>query len=228
MAETPDNEPRPRNERERELDEAERWIEGDPRERKVIAWAAGIAVVLHAMVLFARLPDWGPEPQRVDAPPEMAMKVQFLEPPPPAPPKKPEPPKPKTEKIPRPDPTPDEPEPEVEPEPAPAPQEVNPGPPSPPVPVQTGPIRVSPGQGPGLIKKVEPVYPPPARAARMEGTVKLDAVILKDGTVSEVTVVESGNPLFERSAINALRQWRFTPGDQDVIMTLTVHFQLSR
>lgn len=227
MAETPDNEARSRNELERELDEAERWIEGDPRERKVIAWAVGIAVVLHAALLFARLPDWGPEPQRVDAPPEMAMKVQFLEPPPPAPPKKPEPPKPKTKKIPRPDPTPDEPEPEVEPEPAPDPPQDMPMNPTP-APVQTGPIRVSPGQGPGLIKKVEPVYPPPARAARMEGTVKLDAVILKDGTVSEVTVVQSGNPLFERSAINALRQWRFTPGNQDVIMTLTVHFQLSR
>jgi periplasmic protein TonB len=217
-----ENEPTPRNVQERELDEAERWIEGDPRERKVIVWAFGIAVALHAAVLFARLPDWGPEPVRVDAP-EMAMKVQFLEPPPPAPPKQPEPPKPKTEKIPRPDLTPDEPEPETAPEPAPAPDvPLTPAP----APVQTGPVRVSPGQGPGLIKRVEPIYPPPARAARMEGTVILDAVILKDGSVSDVTVVKSANPLFDRAAMDALRKWRFTPGNQDVIMSLTVHFVL--
>lgn len=219
------------NEREtrarQELDEAERWIEGDPRDRKTLAWALGIALALHAVILVARMPDWGPEPVRIDAPPETAMKVQFLEPPKPAPkPPNPEPPKPETKKIPRPDLTPDEPEPVVEPEPEPAPPEdVSPGPPGPP---QTGPIRVSPGQGPGLIKRVEPLYPPPARTARLEGTVVLDAVILQDGSVSDVTVVKSANPMFDRAAMDALKQWRFTPGKQDVIMSLTVHFKLVR
>ena len=60
----------------------------------------------------------------------------------------------------------------------------------------------------------------------MEGTVVLDAVILKDGSVSDVTVVKSGNRIFDRAAMDALRQWRFTPGNQDVIMSLTVHFVL--
>jgi protein TonB len=89
-----------------------------------------------------------------------------------------------------------------------------------------GPIRVSPGQGPGIIKKVEPLYPPMAKTARLQGTVVLDAVILKDGTVSNVNVVKSANPMFDRAAMNALRQWRFSPSQQDVIMSLTVHFKL--
>jgi protein TonB len=207
-----------------ELDQAERWVERDPRDRRTLASALGIALALHAALLVARMPDWGPDPQRVDAPREIAMKVQFLQPPAAPPPPKPEPPKPETKKIPRPDPTPEEPEPAVEPEPAP-PQT----PPGPPVPTeQMGPIRVDPGSGPGLIKRVEPIYPPPARARRLEGTVVLDAVILKDGTVNEVTIVKSGNPMFDKSAMDALRQWRFTPSDRDVIMSLTVHFQIAR
>jgi protein TonB len=93
-------------------------------------------------------------------------------------------------------------------------------------PVQTGPVRVSPGEGPGLVKRVEPKYPPIAQAARMEGTVILDAVIHQDGTVGEITVLRSANPLFDQSAIDALKQWRYTPGPYDVILTVTVNFTM--
>lgn len=172
------------------------------------------------------------------------MKVQFLQPPPPPPPPEAPPPElapPEKKKIPRPDPKPDDPEPIVTPPPAPpppprdyvpspvpAPPAPAPAPPAPaPAPAeQMGPIRVSPGQGPGIIKKVEPIYPPMARTARLQGTVVLDAVILKDGTVSNVNVVKSANPMFDKAAMNALQQWRFSPGQQDVIMSLTVHFKL--
>ena len=98
-------------------------------------------------------------------------------------------------------------------------------PPAPP-PEPEGPIRVSAGQGPGLIKRVEPIYPPIARAARIEGVVVLDAVILKDGSVGRIQVLKSANPMLEKSSVDALKQWRFTPGSQDVIMTLTVRFVL--
>jgi len=205
----------------REIDLAERRMAGDPRERKQVAYSLAIALAFHVVALWAVLPDWGPDPVRVDPPSELAMKVQFLQPPPPPAPPKPEPPKPETRKIPRPDPTPDEPEPVAEPAP-PAPAEQEPAPVA-----DMGPIRVAAGHGPGLIKRVEPRYPPPARAARLEGTVVLDAVILKDGTVSEVTVLRSAHPMFDRAATEALKQWRFTPGDHDVVMSLTVHFVLS-
>jgi protein TonB len=206
-----------------ELDQAERWLESDPRDRRALAWALGIALALHGVLLVARVPHWGFAPQRVDAPREVAMKVQFLQPPPPPQPPKPEPPKPATKKIPRPDRTPDEPEPKVEPTPAPPESAQGPA-----TGQAMGPVRVSPGEGPGLIKRVEPIYPPIARASRLQGTVVLDAVILRDGSVSEVRVTKSGNPIFDKAAVDALRQWRFTPGDRDVIMSLTVHFQIAR
>ena len=208
-----------------ELDQAERWLRSDPAQRRIITRALAAAVVLHATILVAKMPDWGPDPVRVDAPAEQAMKVQFLRPPPPPPKAPPKPPEPVTKKIPRPDPTPDEPEPIKAPPPPPQPSP-SPAPPSPAPAEQMGPIRVSPGQGPGLIKKVEPRYPPIAQAARLEGTVVVDAVIRKDGSVSDVTILSSTNKMFEQACIDAVRQWRFTPGPQDVVLTVTVTFKL--
>jgi len=236
------------NERDRrraqELDQAERWMREDTSDRKSGTWAVAIAIVLHIGLLAARMPGWS-DPVRIDKPEEeVAMKMQFLEPLPPPPPPEappPEPPPPEKKKIPRPDLRPDEPEPVVTPKPLPPqpPRDLPPlpAPPAPPAPVappapapvppaDMGPIRVTPGQGPGIIKKVEPIYPPLARTARLQGTVVLDAIIRKDGTVSNVTVVRSANAIFDKSAMNALRQWRFSPGQQDVIMSLTVHFKL--
>jgi protein TonB len=209
----------------REFDAAVRLLAGDPAQRTLVTRALVAALVLHATVLFARMPNWGPEPLRVDAPQEQAMKIQFLRPPPPPPKTPPKPPEPVKKKIPRPDPTPDEPEPIKEPPPPPAPPSE--APPAPPAPAQqVGPIRVSPGQGPGLIKKVEPVYPPVARTARIEGTVVVDAIIRKDGTVSDVTVLKSSSRVFDQACIDAVKQWRFTPSGQDVILTVTVNFTL--
>ena len=199
----------------------ERRIAGDPRDRRRIAQAFAAAIVLHAVVLAARMPGWGPDPVRLDAPVEEAMQVQFLKPPA-APAAKPAPPKPKP--IPRPDPTPTEPEPVVE-EPAPPP-----APPStaPPQPAQTGPVRVAPGQGPGLIKRVEPEYPPLMQAAQREGVVTLDAVIFEDGTVGDVKVLSAPHESFAEASVAAVQQWRFTPFPQDVILTVTVKFTLRR
>ena len=208
---------------QQEFDQAERWLAPDPVQRRWMTRSLVAALALHATVLIARMPDWGPDPVRVDAPQEQAMKIQFLRPPPP-PPKTPErPPEPETKKIPKPDPTPDTPEPVKAPPPAPP----EPPTPAPPSPVQeTGPIRVSAGQGPGLIKKVEPRYPPIAQSARIEGTVVVDAVIRKDGTVSDVTVLRSSSKMFDQACIDAVRQWRFTPSPQDVVLTVTVNFTL--
>lgn len=203
-----------------EFELAERWVRTDPVERRRVGIAVAVALVVHAVVLVARMPAWGPQPVRLDAPVQQAMQIKFLQPP--APPKaepKPEPPKPK--RVPRPDTTPDEPEPVVTPEP---PAQEAPATPAPPQPA--GPVRVTPGQGPGLIKRVEPEYPPMARAARITGTVVLDAVIQKDGTVSDVKVVRSSNKLFEQPSIDAVRQWRFTPFQYDVVLTVTVSFVL--
>ena len=200
-----------------EIQRAERWVRGDPRDRRRIGQAFAAAIVLHVVVLVARLPGWGPDPVRVDAPVEQAMQVEFLKPP--APPAAKPAPKPKPKAIPRPDQTPDEPEPVVE-EPAP-PQPAAP-------PVATGPVRVAPGQGPGLIRRVEPKYPPLMQTAQREGVVTLDAVIFKDGTVGDVKVLSSPHPLFADESVRAVQQWRFSPPPQDVILTVTVRFTLTR
>jgi protein TonB len=208
-----------------ELDQAERWLRTDPAQRRIVTRALVAALVFHATILVARMPNWGDQPVRIDAPQEQSMKVQFLRPPPPPPKTPPKPPEPKTKKIPRPDPTPDEPEPVTAPPPPPVPS-TSTAPPSPAPAQEMGPLRVSPGQGPGLIKKVEPRYPPIAQSARMEGDVVVDAVIRQDGTVSDVTVLSSTNKMFEQACIDAVRQWRFTPGPRDVVLTVRVNFTL--
>ena len=68
----------------RELEQAERWFAADAGQRRVITRALVAALALHATVLVAHMPNWGPAPVRVDKPAEQSMKVQFLKPPPPA------------------------------------------------------------------------------------------------------------------------------------------------
>jgi protein TonB len=92
----------------------------------------------------------------------------------------------------------------------------------------TGPVRLSPGQHLGLIKKVEPVYPATLDVAGIEGTVVLDAVVRRDGTVGDITVVRSTNSAFEQPAIDAVKQWRYTPLPYDGLLTVTINFTLRR
>ena len=72
-------------------------------------------------------------------------------------------------------------------------------------------VRVSQGVTKGLlVSRVEPDYPTVAHEARIQGTVVLDAVIGKDGSVERLQVV-SGNPLLSQAAIDAVKQWRYKP-----------------
>jgi protein TonB len=61
-----------------------------------------------------------------------------------------------------------------------------------------------------LVNRVQPMYPPLARQTRISGTVRLHAIIGKDGTVQQLTV-ESGHPLLVQSALDAVKQWRYQP-----------------
>jgi TonB family protein len=51
-------------------------------------------------------------------------------------------------------------------------------------------------------------------------------VIQKDGTVTDVKIIKATNPLFEEPTVQAVRQWRFTPFQYDVVLTVTVTFVL--
>jgi protein TonB len=84
---------------------------------------------------------------------------------------------------------------------------------------------------PKLVNRVHPQYPELARKARLEGRVFLQAVITTDGSVREVTVLRSSNPLFNDVAVEAVRQWRYEPALQGgrpvtVYFTVIVDFRL--
>jgi protein TonB len=72
-------------------------------------------------------------------------------------------------------------------------------------------VRVSSGVAQGLlIHQVTPKYPPLARQTRIQGTVVLQAVIGKDGTVQNLHVL-SGHPMLTQAAMDAVKQWRYKP-----------------
>jgi len=68
---------------------------------------------------------------------------------------------------------------------------------------------------PKPIKQPSPLYPYAMSRAGLTGQVKVSFVIDKQGNVRDAFVIESNNPWFERPALNALRQWKFTPGEVD-------------
>jgi len=83
--------------------------------------------------------------------------------------------------------------------------------PPPPKPKQTGPVRVGGNvQAAMLINRVQPIYPPLARQTRISGTVRLHALISKNGTIEQLEVL-SGHPLLQQAALDAVRQWRYRP-----------------
>ena len=61
-----------------------------------------------------------------------------------------------------------------------------------------------------LIQQSEPVYPALALQARIQGTVRFDATILKDGTMGNISVL-SGHPLMVPAAMDAVRHYRYQP-----------------
>lgn len=87
-----------------------------------------------------------------------------------------------------------------------------------------GPVRI--GTGLMAISKVSPIYPPIMQQARREGTVVLDAIIHRDGTVGDIKVLESSGLPFEQAAITAVGQWRYTSQPQEGILTVRVNFTL--
>lgn len=85
------------------------------------------------------------------------------------------------------------------------------GGPPPPPPKTPQTLRVGGNvQQANLIHQVMPVYPEIAKTAHIQGTVVLHAIIAKDGTVQELQYI-SGPPLLMRSAMDAVRQWRYRP-----------------
>jgi TonB family protein len=84
---------------------------------------------------------------------------------------------------------------------------------------------------PSVISRVDPQYTDEARSARAQGTVVLEAVVRKDGSVSVRRVVRAVGYGLDDRAIQALQQWVFKPGTRggvpvDVAVNIEVNFHL--
>ena len=95
-----------------------------------------------------------------------------------------------------------------------------------------GVFRVGGGvTSPVVVYRVEPQYSEEARKARYQGTVVLQAIVRRDGTIDIVRVVRSLGFGLDEKAIEALKQWRFRPGMRnaepvDVSLNVEVNFNL--
>lgn len=93
-----------------------------------------------------------------------------------------------------------------------------------------------PGNGvetPRLLREVTPRYTAEAMRAKVQGVVLVEAVVLPDGSVGDVTVVRSLDRVFglDEEAMRAARQWRFLPGTRfgepvAVLVTIELSFTL--
>jgi len=99
-----------------------------------------------------------------------------------------------------------------------------------PVAIQRLPVggRVQLGQ---VLRKVQPQYPAPARAAHIAGDVVLECVVGTGGRILEVKV-KSGNPLLVRAAVDAVWQWAYEPSQLngvpiEIVTNITVSFKLN-
>lgn len=94
-----------------------------------------------------------------------------------------------------------------------------------------GPLHVSSGVSAGmLIAPIRPIYPDIARIARVEGTVVVEAIISRTGTVEGLHVV-SGPAMLQQAALDAIRTARYQPyrlngSPTEVSTTITVNFRL--
>jgi TonB family protein len=101
--------------------------------------------------------------------------------------------------------------------------------------IQDAPGRIRVGgnvQQSRLIQQAKPVYPPLAKQARIQGVVKLDALIGRDGTVKQLDVV-SGHPLLVAAALEAVKQWMYEKtllngAPVEVVTQIDVNFTLSQ
>jgi TonB family protein len=95
-----------------------------------------------------------------------------------------------------------------------------------------GPFR--PGSGvtpPRILREVKPDYTEEARRRGLSGEVVLEVIVQRDGRVGSVRVMQGIGGGLDQRAIEAVRQWRFAPGERrgvpvDVVVEVAVEFRL--
>ena len=76
-----------------------------------------------------------------------------------------------------------------------------------------------------IVSQSSPVYPELARQMRIRGAITMLVTVLPNGHVDAVRI-ESGHPLLQHAAEDAVRRWRFATGPETTSMTVKVEFQL--
>ena len=81
---------------------------------------------------------------------------------------------------------------------------------------------------PMKVKNVAPIYPEIAKSARVSGVVVVEATVGEDGKVMDTKVLRSV-PLLDQAALDAVRQWEYTPTllngkPVPVVTTVTINF----
>jgi protein TonB len=82
------------------------------------------------------------------------------------------------------------------------------------------------------VRQPRPAYPPLAKQARIQGTVRFTAIIAANGSIQSLQVI-SGHPLLVPSAMEAVKQWVYQPtllnGEPvEVVTQIDVNFTLSQ
>lgn len=195
-----------------------------------------LALIFHVVLALIQLPEIVVAQQDDKKPRVYVVQQVRFKPPPPK--QQREIPKPKSKKVPIPDPTPDE------PEPIRLPEEIEPDidmpdtdivfaiPEGPPAAEPEGPIRVGGDvMPPEKLAAPPPQYTEIARKARIQGVVIVEAIIDKEGNVTNVKVLK-GLPMgLDTAASDAVKKWKFKPATLNgkpvaVIYNLTVNFRL--
>jgi protein TonB len=86
-------------------------------------------------------------------------------------------------------------------------------------------------KAPEVIDRVDPMYSEVARRARIQGVVLLEAIIDRNGNVTDVRVLKPLELGLDQEAMNAVKQWKFKPGTLNgqpvpVVFILTIYFRL--
>lgn len=79
----------------------------------------------------------------------------------------------------------------------------------------------APTTGRKIEKFVKPEYPPMLKAMHIEGMVRLNAVVLPNGSVAAVEV-KGGNPILVENSVKAVKAWKYAPGpaqtDEEIVL----------
>jgi TonB family protein len=207
-------------------------------DRRKLRWAVGIALAIHFAIFLVHLPEMvQADVSKAEKPKVYVVQQVRFRPPPPQ--QEQQKVQVRTRKVPIPDPTPDEPEPIRVVEEIPQPEIDLPNddtvfgiPEGPPVDDSAGPLAVGGDvRAPEKIVSPQPQYTEIARKARIQGVVIVQAIIDKEGRVTNVKVLK-GLPMgLEAAAVDAIKQWRFKPATLNgrpvtVYYNLTVNFKL--